>query len=69
MGPIQLFVGIAFGNNVLQNDMTTYGSGYSVVGTFTLLGMYSKLVITVNDKDSDLGAGNTILTYEFFASH
>ncbi|GGP36880.1 hypothetical protein GCM10009347_00900 [Shewanella algicola] len=50
-GPLQLYplvgVGAAFGNNVVGDDdqMT---SGYSVPGTFGMVGLYSKLDITDN---------------------
>lgn len=48
-GPFQFFPlaggGVAFGNDVIEDDGTV-DSGYSVMGTFALLGMYSKIVIT-----------------------
>ena len=48
-GPFQLFplagLGAAFGNNVIGDDGKVI-SGYSVPGTFLLVGMYSKIEIT-----------------------
>lgn len=38
-------VGASFGNNVVEDDGRT-GSGYSVNGTFGLIGMYGKMTIT-----------------------
>lgn len=38
-------VGAAFGNNVVEDD-NTIDSGYSVYGTFVLVGMFSKIAIT-----------------------
>ncbi|PSW17646.1 hypothetical protein C9I98_19210 [Photobacterium sanctipauli] len=50
-GPIQLFplggVGAAFGNNVTGDDGETI-SGYSMPGTFAVIGTYGKF--TINDK-------------------
>ena len=49
MGPVALYplagVGAAFGNNVMGDNDTTV-SGYSVPGTFAVLGMYTKLDLT-----------------------
>ncbi len=38
-------VGVAFGENVLEDD-GTIDSGYSVMGTFGLVGMYAKFAVT-----------------------
>ena len=49
MGPVQFFplagAGVAFGNNVVEDD-GSIDSGYSVKGTYAMVGMYSKLTIT-----------------------
>ncbi|WNC71918.1 hypothetical protein RGQ13_17640 [Thalassotalea psychrophila] len=49
MGMFQFFplagAGVAFGNNVLEDDGTT-DSGYSVMGTYATVGMYSKITLT-----------------------
>lgn len=48
-GPVQFFplagAGLAFGNDVVEDD-GTIDSGYSVMGTFTVIGMYSKFTVT-----------------------
>ncbi|UPQ88974.1 hypothetical protein [Vibrio sinaloensis] len=49
LGPLQLFplagAGVAFGNNVIGDDGHAV-SGYSVPGTFALVGTYTKLELT-----------------------
>ena len=49
MGPLTLYplagAGAAFGNNVIEEDGSIDG-GYSIYGTFALLGMYAKIAIT-----------------------
>ena len=49
MGMFQFFpligAGVAFGNDVVEDD-GTIDSGYSVMGTYTTVGMYSKMTIT-----------------------
>ena len=49
MGVLSLYpllgAGAAFGNNVVEDDGST-DSGYSVYGTFALIGLYSKIAIT-----------------------
>ncbi len=48
-GPVNIYplagLGLAFGNNVLDDD-GTIDSGYSVPGTYGLVGMYGKWAIT-----------------------
>jgi hypothetical protein len=49
MGPVQFFplvgLGSAFGNDLVEDDGSV-DSGYSIAGTFTVVGLYSKIVIT-----------------------
>jgi hypothetical protein len=49
MGRLNLYplagIGMAVGNNVLEDD-GTIDSGYSVMGTFVTVGMYSKFAVT-----------------------
>ncbi|TRX55272.1 hypothetical protein FNN08_11555 [Thalassomonas sp. M1454] len=49
MGMFQFFpllgAGVAFGNDVIEDD-GTIDSGYSVMGTYTTVGMYSKMTLT-----------------------
>lgn len=49
MGPFNFYplagAGVAFGNNVLEDD-GRIDSGYSIYGSFALIGMYAKAAIT-----------------------
>ncbi len=49
MGPVNLYplagAGVSIGNNALEDDGTT-DSGYSIMGTYGLIGMYGKLQLT-----------------------
>ncbi|RKF15850.1 hypothetical protein DBZ36_15885 [Alginatibacterium sediminis] len=56
LGPVQLYplagLGVSFGNNIDQTlsengiTGTDFGSGYSIPGTFAVVGMYSKIEVT-----------------------